>query len=876
LLSDGSPALVDRLGPPDAAELVDLHRRMSDRDRYLRFCTLHPFAHPEDLVGYVERTLAPGSGTISLGARVRGRLVGAVQLIPVGKDVAEVAEVVDEAWQDHGVGTVLLEALGDVAVRQGIHRLVALVLAENARMSRVLRDLGLPVMTSRDGSSLDIEIVLHGDERYLRAVEDRHRRAAAASLQAVLRPTTVAVVGVGHEQRSVGRAVLRSLRRAGFPGRVLAVHPRLREVEGVVCLPSVADLPDGTDLAVVTVPADAVLDVVEACGRRGVRALVLITSGLGAAAGRVERVRELADRYGMRVVGPNTLGVLGPGEHGRLDTTFAAETPPAGGIGLVAQSGGMAIALDSAWRSLGLGVGAMVAIGDALDVGARDVLAWFDEDPATELVVLYAESEPDLRGLSGTAAHLAARVPVLALEAGTSPAGRRAAASHTARAATPGTVRAAAYASCGIQSVGALPDLVAAVGLLRGQPLPAGPSVAVLTNVGGGGVLVADACVAVGLAVDPLPEEVRQRLAGLLPRLATIANPVDTGAAVSVHDFAAALTCLLESPAVDAVVTVTAPTAVSDPAPGVLSAAADAASRALPTPLVDVRLTRATTVERLVLPGTPGDRFVVSANDPGVAARALGVAVRRSAWLSRPVAGRTVPDGVDGAAARAAVRAALGRSPDGDWLSPPEVAAVCAAAGLATVPTAWVRTGREAAAAATRFAGPVAVKGHVTGVVHKGDAGLLRLPVSDPGEVRRTVEEWSERAGAAWLGAVVQPVAPAGDELLVGAVRDASAGPVVVLGPGGRATDALGHRVHRLAPPSDVDVVEMLAGTGLFATEHGRGLDHEGVGDCLRRVGWLADAVPEIAEVDVNPLLVGPEGAVALDVRIRVAPVPVG
>jgi acyl-CoA synthetase (NDP forming)/RimJ/RimL family protein N-acetyltransferase len=871
LLTDGSPAIVDRLGPQDAAEFADLHLRLSDQDRYLRFCTVHP-AHFRQ---YVERTLAGDGGAISLGARVRGRLVGAVQLIPTGTDVAEVAEVVDEAWRDHGVGTVLLEALGALAVRQGIHRFVALVLAENGRMARVLRDLGMPVATSRDGATLDIEVALHGDGRYLRAVEDRHRHAAAASLEAVLRPRAVAVVGVGHEERSVGRAILRSLRRAGFGGTVYAVHPRAAEIEGVPCLPSVADLPDGIDLGVVAVPADAVPDVVEGCGRRGVRALVLITSGIGAVAGRTERLRELADRYGMRIVGPNTLGVLGPGQQGRLDTTFAPETAPAGGIGLVAQSGGMAIALGSAWRSLGLGSSAVVAIGDALDVGARDVLAWFDEDPGTELVVLYAESEPDLRGLAGTAAHLAARVPVLALETGTSAAGQRAAASHTARAATPGTVREAAYASCGIQSVGALPDLVAAVGLLRGQPLPAGSSVAVLTNVGGGGVLVADACVAVGLVVDPLPAELREQVAAVLPCLATTGNPVDTGAAVSPEVFAAALTCLLESPAVDAVVTVTAPTAVGDPGPGVVSAAAEAAQRALPTPLVDVRLTRGTTVERLTLPGVPPDRFVVSVNDPGVAARALGVAVRRRAWSSRPVAGRTVPGGVDAGAARTAVRTALGRSPAGDWLRPPEVTAVCGAAGLATVPTAWVTTGREAAAAAVRLGGPVAVKGHVAGVVHKGDAGLLRLPVTDPAEVGRTVEEWATRAGSAWLGGVVQPMAPSGDELLVGAVRDAAAGPVVVLGPGGRATDALGHRVHRLAPPSDVDVAEMLTGTGLFATEHGRTLDHEGVADCLRRVGWLADAVPEIAEIDVNPLLVGPEGAVALDVRIRVTPEPV-
>ena len=872
LLADGSPASLERLGRDDAGELLGLHRRLSDRDRYLRFSTLHP----ADLEGYVERTLAPESGAVSLGARVRGRLVGVVQLLPVGGDAGELAAVVDPAWRAHGVATVLLEELAAVAVHSGVRRLLADVLAENGRMMRVLTDLGLPVSTTREGPSLRVELALHGDDRYRTAGEDRHRAAAAAGLRAVLRPASVAVVGAGRSEHSVGRAVLRSLRTAGYAGTVLAVNPRAAELEGFACLPSVAALPFPVDLAVVTVPVGSVAAVIEQCGERDVRAVVLVTSGLGAVPGLTDRVRALVDRYGMRLVGPNTVGVVGPvADLHRLDTTFTAQVAPPGDIGLVAQSGGIAIAAVSAWRSLGLGLSAMVAVGDALDVGARDVLAWFDEDPATELAVLYAESEPDLRGLARTAAHLSARVPVLALETGTSSAGRRAAASHTARAATPRAMREAAYASGGIQSVAALPDLAVAVGLLRGQPLPAGPAVAVLTNVGGGGVLAADACVAAGLTVDALPDELRSRLGDVLGPLASTANPVDAGAAVQPEAYAAALTCLLGSPAVDAVITVTAPTGVSDPGPGVLSAATGAAIAGRPTPVIDVRLTRATTVERLDLPGGPPGRFLVSVADPAAAARALAVAARRRAWLDRPPGSSVPPPGVDVHAARSVVRDALSRAPEGDWLLPPEVANLCAAAGLATVPATWVTTPEETVTAAARIRAPVALKGSVTGVVHKGDAGYLRLPVVDPAEAGRAVAEWRDRAGSRWLGAVVQPLWPAGDELLVGAVRDPAAGPVVALGPGGRATDALGHRVHRLAPPTDADVAEMMAATALFATPHGRGLDHRGIGECVRRVGWLADAVPEIVEIDVNPLVVHERRSRALDVRVRIRPVDV-
>jgi hypothetical protein len=291
------------------------------------------------------------------------------------------------------------------------------------------------------------------------------------------------------------------------------------------------------------------------------------------------------------------------------------------------------------------------------------------------------------------------------------------------------------------------------------------------------------------------------------------------------------------------------------------------------TPVVDVRLGRPTSVERVGLPGDPAGRFLVSVAEPTVAAGALAAAARRRAWLSRPPGVGSAPPGVDVRAARDVVTGVLRRAPEGDWLLPEEVSALCRSAGLPMVPLSWVTTPDAAAAATASLRGAVAVKGVVRGVVHKGDAGLLRLPVTDPGEAAAAVAEWAGRAGPDWVGAVVQPMVPPGDEVLVGAVRDPSAGAVVALGPGGRATDALGSRVHRLAPLGEADAEEVLAATGLFATGHGRALDQAGVADCLRRVAWLADAVPEVAEIEVNPLVVDARRCAALDVRARVGPV---
>ncbi|MCF6734354.1 GNAT family N-acetyltransferase [Blastococcus sp. KM273129] len=862
LLRSGVPAVLTALGPRDAAELLDLHRRLPDRDRYLRFATLHP----GDLEGYVVRTLDPDGGALTLGARVRGRLVGAVQLLPAGGDLAEVAAVVDPAQRHEGVATALLEEVAAVALRWGVRRLQAYVLAENGPMMQVLTGLGMPMATTREGTGTAVEIVLDPGDRYRTAAEDRFRTAAAGGLDPVFRPRGIAVVGAGRGERSVGRAVLRSLRAAGFPGPVHAVNPHADEIEGYPCRASVRDVPAPVDLAVLAVPAAGIEEVVAECGEAGVRALVVLSGGFPGVPGLGGRVRELADRYGMRMVGPNSVGVASPGPPAHLDVTFAGQAVPVGDVGLVAQSGGVVIAVAAALQRLGLGLSAMAAIGDAHDAGARDVLAWLDQDPATRVVVLYAESEPDLRGLVRTAEHLARRVPVLALESATSTAGARAAASHTARSASPHAVREAAYAAAGIQPVADLSTLTAAVGLLRGQPLPRTGTVVVLTNVGGGGVLAADACAAEGLPLEPLPDDLRARLAALLPPLASTVNPVDAGAAVTRSEFAAALRVLTGDPRVGAVVTVTVPTAVSDPGPAVpavLAAAVD------PAPVVDVRLAGDGVACALPLPG--GSRFLTSVTEPAVAARALGVAWRRAAWLGRP-RGAVPPASGDVVAARAVVRAALARAPEGDWLLPDEVAALCDAAGLRVVPTSWAEGPEEAAAAATGLAGPVAVKGVVRGAVHKADAGLLRLPVA-AGDVAGIVAAWQRRAAGDWLGAVVQPVVPAGDEFLVGAVHDEAAGAVVVLGPGGRATDALGHRVHRLAPVGEADVAEMLAGTGLFATVHGRTLAADAVARCLRQVAWLADALPEVAEIDVNPLVVTPQDAQALDVRVRVRPV---
>ncbi|NUT52168.1 MAG: GNAT family N-acetyltransferase, partial [Saccharothrix sp.] len=458
LLADGSVVVLRELGPADADALLALHRDLPLRDRYLRFFS----ASPARLDEFVTRLTSPEEHRyVAIGAFAGDDLVGAANYVRQADATAEVALVVAHDRQSHGVGTLMLEHLISLARARGVRRFRADVLTTNSRMLRVFTDLGLVCESTPDSDVVHVDLGLDPDETYpsetyLDAVADRELAADVASLRAVLRPSSVVVVGAGRKRSSVGNAVLHNL--SDFPGAKYAVNPHTDRVLGVASYPSVADLPEAPDLAVVCVPADAVPRVAADCGRRGVRALVVITSGVDR-----DRLLDVVHRHGMRLVGPNCVGVSGPG----LNATFTRGRPTPGDVGLVTQSGGVAIGVLERLRRLGLGTSELVSTGDKYDVSGNDLLLWWERDDRTRAVALYLESFGNPRKFSRLARRVARRKPVLAIRAASSEAGQRAAASHTAATATPAVTRDALFRKAGVTAVDGVTELVEVLAALH-------------------------------------------------------------------------------------------------------------------------------------------------------------------------------------------------------------------------------------------------------------------------------------------------------------------------------------------------------------------------------------------------------------------------
>ncbi|MFC5744352.1 GNAT family N-acetyltransferase [Actinomadura rugatobispora] len=862
LLTDGVQVQIRQVVPEDRDEVRGLHAGLSAESLYFRFFGLSP-SMADQVAANVCRE--PGPGHLTLGAWLKGRLIGVAQYEAIGGGEAEIALAVAEHMHHRGVGTLLLEHLASRARARGVRAFRADVLAENSAMLRVFADAGLPARRGYAAGVVEATLPLDGgdryldtDDRYLDAVAGRESRATVASLEPLLHPRVVAVVGAGRKPGSVGGAILHNIRTGGFEGAVYAVNPHAAGtvLDGVPCVAAPGDLPEPPDLAVLAVPAPAVAPAAAACGRRGARAVVVVSSGLTA-----EHSRDLqaaCHTYGMRLVGPNCLGVADAAS--RLNATFAAGRPAAGSAGVVVQSGGVGVALLDHLSRLGIGVSSFASVGDKYDVSGNDMLMWWEADPGTRLGLVHVESFGSPRKFARTARRVAERMPLLTVVAGRSAAGTRAAASHTAAAATPAVTRHALFRQAGIIAADDLGDLVGTAALLALQPLPAGPRVAIVSNAGGGGVLAADACADAGLIVPPLSPRTRERLAGLLPAPAAVANPVDTTAAVTPERFRRVLEAAADDETVDAILAVVVPTALGD---------LTTALRGTGKPVAAVVLGQAETV-------TAGEDGVPAYAFPENAARALAAAWQYAGWRARPKgAGPTYSD-LDRGRVTSIIDGFLGRAPEGGWLPPLETFRLLEAYGLPLAPWRWAPTEDAAVRAAAELGGAVALKAHVPGVLHKTAAGALHLDLRGETEVRTAYREMADRFGNELHGVLVQAMAAEGVEVLCGLVQEEIFGPLVVFGAGGVDTEALADRAARLAPLTDLEAESLVRDARIAPVLLGHPAraagDLPGLQDVLLRIARLAVDHSQIAELDLNPVIVRPDGVVAVDARVRLVP----
>jgi len=876
LLPDGGTVEIRPARAEDADAVRAMHEDMSPDNAYLRFFSLSSLAPAREAARLCR---APSPDHVALLARRDGRLVGVASYEATGRaGIAEIAFAVADQLHGHGIGTLLLEHLVSIARQRHVTAFAAETLPENIAMQHVLADAGLPVDRHYADGVIELSIPLpaHDDaqlDHYLDVVASRGSRADVASLRHIFRPSSVAVVGAGRRRGTVGREILHNIVAGGYSGQVYAVNPRGRSMEGLRCLPSAADLPAGVDLAVVAVPAAEVPGVAAQCGDRGVRALVVVTSDLGSGGADLLAI---CRRYGMRLVGPNCFGVVSSAAH--LNATFGARTPPGGTAGLVVQSGGVGIAILEHISRLGIGVSAFASVGDKYDVSSNDLLCWWEHDDQTRLAILYVESFGNPRAFARTARRVGRQMPVLTVIGGRSAAGQRAAASHTAAAATPLVTQEALFTQAGVIATESLGELVNAAAYLASQPPPGGRRVGIVSNAGGAGVLAADACGDCELTVAALAPATRRRLSRILPTGAATSGPVDATAAVDAAAYRSALEAVAADPGVDCVLAIGVPTAIADVSAAITSAF-------IGKPVAAVLLEQAEPVV-LTSAATPAAQLAGQGDDPAAripvysypedALQAIAQAARYREWRDSDDGQLPELDGIDAVGAGQLVSAFLTACPGGGWLAASDVASLLASYRIPFVTGRIARDEDEAAAAATALGGRVVVKAQVDGLVHKSDAGAVKLDLRSEAEVTEAYRSMADAFGDKLEGVLVQPMVCGGVEMIVGVVQEPVFGPLVIAGMGGVATELINDRSARLVPLTDTGARQMLSelrGAPLLNGYRGAPpTDVTALAGVLMRVSRLAEDVPEVAELDLNPVIVQEDRVSVVDARIRIVP----
>jgi acetyl coenzyme A synthetase (ADP forming)-like protein len=856
ILKDGGTL---RLRPPtsaDADALIELLTGLSERSLYLRF---HGIRHVDRAL--VEPLLEPDwAETGALAGWLGDRVVGLANYARLrDPSAAEAAFVVADGEQGRGIGTRLLEQLAARAAATGIERFVAEVLAENRAMLGVFTGAGFDVVRELEHGEVEVSFPIAATEAFQERVEERDHVAVAASLKPFFEPASVAVIGASRRRGSIGGELFRNVLDADFDGAAYPVNRGGEPVAGVRGYGSIAEIPDPVELAVICLPGARVLDAAAEALAKGVRAICVISSGFAETGAegrdRQEKLLALVRAHGARLLGPNCLGIAST--QPKLNATFAPRALPPGRIGFSSQSGALGLALLEQ-SSARLGFSSFVSIGNKADVSSNDLLEWWEDDPETDVVLLYLESFGNPRKFGRLSRRVARRKPILALKAGATAAGAKAASSHTAALAGSEAAVDALFHQAGVLRARTLEELVDVAGLLSSQPLPRGRRVGVLTNAGGLGILCADACDAAGLELPDLTPETRDALAGVLPREGSLANPVDMLGSATGATYERAIPPLLADRRLDALIVLFVPPVVAG-APevaGAIRRAVEGADSDKPV-LAVVMSAEGTPLELL-------ESEVASFPYPESAARALGLAAERAEWLRRPAG--TVPelDGLDTEAARRIVDEALAGSSEA-WLDPRRTRELLGAYGVPLVPERSAESAGEAVAAAKELGYPVVVKTAAAGA-HKTESGGIALDLRDEAQVRAAVQ----RIGAP---VIVQSYLKGGTELLAGVVQDPVFGPLVAFGPGGVFAELIGEASFRIAPLTDVDAEELVTGGKAGRLVAGfRGTppaDEAALADLVHRLGRLAEDFPEVSELDLNPVLARADGCIAVDARVR-------
>ncbi|MEU9013671.1 GNAT family N-acetyltransferase [Streptomyces sp. NPDC048479] len=947
VLRDGGTARIRPITTEDADRLVSFYEQVSDESKYYRFFAPYPRLSDKDVHRFTHHDYVDRVG---LAVTVGGEFIATVRYDRINAegrpasapaDEAEVAFLVQDAHQGRGVASALLEHIAAVARERGIRRFAAEVLPANNKMIKVFRDAGYTQKRSFEDGSVHLTLDLEPTEESLAVQRGREQRAEARSVQRLLAPGSVAVIGTGRVPGGVGRTALRNLLSAGYTGRTYAVNRAFpedqAEVDGVPAHRSVGEIGETVDLAVVAVPAERVPEVVADCGEHGVRGLVVLTAGYAesGAAGR-ERQRELvrqARSYGMRIIGPNSFGIISTADTVRLNASLAPESPAPGRIGLFTQSGAIGIALLAGLHRRGAGLSSFISSGNRADVSGNDFLQYWYEDPDTDVVLLYLESIGNPRKFTRLARRTAAVKPVVVVKgarhSGSAPPGHAVPVTRI-----PDTTVGALFRQAGVIRVDTVTELVDVGLLLAGQPLPAGPRVAILGNSESLGLLTYDACLADGLrplrprdlTTAATPADFRAALAEALVDdacdavvvtaipwvgengvtesgdgevlAAALRDAVTTAPAkpvavvhVEIGGLAEALAAATSTRTVQAHATDDgnpgpgheAPQAVRTRPPAPSSSAVSAAVRTRP-PAPSSSAVSAAVRYAAPAPATAPHASRIPAYPAAErAVRALSEAVKYAQWRRQDAEPGRVPqyEDIDEAGAAAQIDALLGglTDPRGSTLGPAAAHELLGRYGIPVRPTLPAPGPDAAVAAAGRLGYPVALKTTAPHLRHRADLGGVRLDLANEAQLRQAYRELTDALGKPEeLQPVVQAMAPRGVDTVVRAAIDPAVGAVLSFGLAGAASELLGDTAHRLVPATDRDAAELIrtirTAPLLFGWRGSAPVDTPALEELLLRVSRLVDDHPEVVGISLEPVVVAQHGLSVLGASVRLAPSP--
>ncbi|MEK6289201.1 MAG: GNAT family N-acetyltransferase [Acidobacteriota bacterium] len=866
LLRDGSTLHLRPIKPDDAHALIELHSRLSPQSVYFRFFSPLPELGEERATAFAN---VDYNNTFALVGELGGRLVGVARYYRDEKahHRAEVAFLIEDALQGRGIATRMLERLAEIAREKEITTFDAYVLGDNRKMMDVFMHTGFEVERRLDGGVFQVTFPIAPTPEFEEKAALRSQMAARASMKAFFEPRSVAVVGAGRKRGAIGAEIFHNLMSAGFQGVLYPVNQNARVVGSVTAYPRVTDIPGEVDLAIVVVPAEHAAGVVDDCIQKGVRAIVIISAGF-AETGTEGRAREAAlvekvRNAGVRMIGPNCMGIINTDPAVALNGTFSPVYPPEGRVAMSTQSGALGLAILDYARKLNLGISTFVSVGNKADVSSNDLIQYWAEDPRTGVILLYLESFGNPRKFGRIAKRIAASKPIVVVKSGRSRAGARAASSHTGALASTDAVAGALFRQAGIIRTDTLEELFDVANLLAHQPVPRGSRVAILTNAGGPGILAADACEAQGLELPMLADATVAELRSFLPATASVANPVDMIASATPDHFLKATRALLADEHVDSLVVIFIPPLVTDPE-AVAAAIVEGARKANGKPVLANFMSAKGAPEIL--------RNIPSYGFPEAAASALAKVTAYGEWRGKPQG--TVPrfDDIRADDAKAIVERALARG--GGWLSPVEIDELLGAAGIPVVKSLLASTPDDAITAAMKIGLPVALKATGPAIIHKTEVGGVALDLAGETAVRSAYDDMANRLGADLTGVIVQQMVPGGVEVVVGATLDPTFGPLVLYGSGGILVELLNDVAFRIHPLTDTDAREMInevRGTALLRGYRGsKPADEGALADIILRVSSLLEICPQIHEMDANPVKVLEKGAIVVDARVRV------